>query len=105
MDDGQTKTLAAPPSFVNKGCSVSGNWMFVHSNLLAKNEQPNAFDDASVIDVYRMSDGKYLFSFYVYDYWGTKPMREFKVMGNKMVVVYDNLVRIFELQPQYFKKS
>lgn len=99
-----SKTLSSPPHFVNTRSSVSGNWLFVNSNLLAKNEHIDAFNEGSVIDVYDLRTGTYRFSFYIYNYRGSKRMAEFRVFGNKMVVLYDKLMRIFTLRPKIFRK-
>jgi hypothetical protein len=105
LNDSQiSKTLASPPFFVNKKSAVSGNWLFVNSNLLAKNEHPKAFDHGAVIDVYDLSkNGAYAFSFYIYHFIrGKKRMSEFSVIGNKMVVRYEDWLQVWHLDPRYF---
>src|SRR5690606_28820448 len=97
-----SKTLSSPPFFVNTRSSTSGNGLFVNSDMLAKNDHKDAFKSGSVIDVYDLQTGMYHFSFYIYHYWNTKRMIEFRVAGNKLVVLYDRLIRVFDFVPQYF---
>lgn len=96
-------TLTSPPFFVNKRSCVSGNLLFVNSNLLAKNESPNAFDSGDVIDVYALPSGDYAFSFYIYNNHGKRPMRAFNVYDNTLVVLYDHTLQKFDLVKQYFE--
>jgi hypothetical protein len=105
IESQNTKTLSSPPFFVNRKSSVSGNWLFLNSNLLAKNEHQKAFDQGAVIDVYNLTNGKYEFSFYVYDYWGKKKMLEFRIVGDRMIVLYEKLIRMFDLRPKIFYKA
>lgn len=102
IESENSKVMASPPLFVNKKSCAAGNWLFVNSNLMAKNEYPGTFRKASVIDVYNLSSGNYAFSFYIYNYWRRKPMTEFNVYGNRMVVLYGSVVRVFSLSPEFF---
>ena len=79
IESENSKVLSSPPLFVNTKSCTSGNWLFVNSNLIAKNENRETFKKASVIDVYNLASGRYAFSFYIYNYWRTKPMVDFNV--------------------------
>jgi hypothetical protein len=98
-----SRTLSSPPYFVNRWSAVSNNWLFVNSSLMAKNESAEAFDQGAVIDMYDLKSGGYKFSFYVYDFEG-RGMTEFGVFGDKMVVRYSNIIRVYNLRPKYFNK-
>lgn len=95
-------TMAAPPLFVNKKSSVYRNRLFINSNMIARNQGERAFEQGEVIDVYDLYTGQYELSFYIYNYWGSKRMIEFKVLENKIVVLYNKLIRIFDLSPDFF---
>lgn len=95
-------TLAAPPLTVNKKSATSGNYLFVHSALQAKNETAEAFNVASVIDVYDLRDGVYQFSFYLFDFNNEK-VRDFKVAGNNLVALYGHYAVIYRLESKYFQ--
>lgn len=95
-------TLAAPPLMVNKKSATSGQYLFVNSALQAKNETAEAFNTASVIDVYDLRNGIYQFSFYLFDF-NEEKLREFKVAGDKLVALYDHYAVIHRLEPKYFR--
>jgi hypothetical protein len=97
-----TRTLTAPPYFVNLGAKASDNRLFVRSALLARNQHPDAFSNAAVIDVYSLPEMKYHFSFHIYDYWGGSKLREFTVYNNRFVALFDNQLLVYELQQQLF---
>jgi hypothetical protein len=103
LDSGRTYVLSSPPFFVNKKSSVVGSLLFVNSNLLARNEQPDVFEQAEPIDVYDLNQhGKYLFSFYIYNYTVSKRMKDFKVVPGLVVVLYDRMVRVFQWNNRVF---
>lgn len=102
IESENSRTLSSPPYFVNKWLNTSGDWLFINSNLLAKNEHQDAFKEANVIDVYNLKTGKYAFSFYIYHFRRTKQMTEFVVTDDKMIVRYGNLIQVFHLKPEYF---
>lgn len=102
IESGQSKTLSSPPYFVNRLSATSGDWLFVNSNLLAKNEYINAFEKGDVIDLYNLRTGKYAFSFYLYHLHGKNKMSELRVFEDTMVVRWDNVIRIYQLKPEYF---
>lgn len=89
-------TLSSPPLFVNQQISTANGCLFVHSNLRANNENEEAFNLRSVIDVYRLQDGQYLFSFYLPDY-RKKKIRDFKVVGNRLFALYDHYLYAYQL--------
>ena len=64
--------LSAPPLIINKYSTVYKGLLFVQSDNLGKFEQTNMRKESSTIDVYNMSNGNYLASFYVYHERGNK---------------------------------
>lgn len=105
IESENARILMSPPLFVNKGFDVSGNWLFIHSNTRAKNEHPKAFANGAVIDVYHLDSGKYVFSYYIYHYRNEKEMTEFRVFGDRMIVRFGDVVRIYQLVPFYFNRQ
>lgn len=96
-----SRTLANPPFLVNKKSCTSGNWLFVNSNLLSKNENRDAFERSSVIDVYDLRDGSYKLSFYIPDHLGYK-LSNFKVFNNILFALQDHFLLTYRLNPEYF---
>jgi hypothetical protein len=87
-------TLSAPPHFVNYFSCIAGNLLFVHSALKANNETESQFEQASAIDVYSISNGRYRFSFYISKYLGKK-MKSFRIFGNKLFAIYDHYIVVY----------
>lgn len=94
-------TMSAPPLKVNNMSSVSGNWLFINSNLLAKNEDKKSFEEASVIDVYNLKDGQYHASFYLPQH-NKQKMREFRILDNTLIALHDRYILQYHIDPKYF---
>lgn len=95
-------THAAPPLIVNKHSYTGGNFLFVNSALMAKNETLAAFSRNSVIDVYNVLNGQYKFSFYIPTFDG-KSMHDFSIVGNRLIVLVDKYMVSYELAAEYFE--
>lgn len=95
-------TLASPAYVVNQSLRTDGRWIFIHSSQAAKNEHRDVLMKSSIVDVYNIGTGKYSMSFYIYHFRSVKPMNEFMVIGDRMIVRYGNVLRAFKLKPEYF---
>jgi hypothetical protein len=93
-------TMSKPPLVVNKGTCVDGKYLFVRSNLAAKNESPAEFKNRSVIDVYNILDGSYRFSFYIENH-DSKRLQNFKVNGTVLVATFSDAMVQYDLPSQY----
>lgn len=67
VEKSNTTKLAAPPFMVNKLTAVTHNLLFVNSMLRGRFESVNVWRNATVVDVYDITNQHYLLSFYVYD--------------------------------------
>lgn len=101
-DDTGVHELASPPYFVNYKARVDGPWLFIQSLKVAKNEPRDLRETSSVIDVYRIDDGSYYISLVIYHFLGTRKMTDFYIAGDKLLVQYGELVRIFSMRPEFF---
>jgi hypothetical protein len=97
-------TMAAPPLLVNKRSCVYGNRLFVHSGMIGKNEDSKVFNKSSVIDVYDLTDGEYVLSFYL-DNYDRHKMKNLTVVGNKLIALYDHYMIVYTLSSKYFQRS
>jgi hypothetical protein len=79
-------TLSAPPITINQKSCISKGRLFIKSGLLADNEDRRTFSRSSVIDVYNLENGKYLFSFHILDFSGFK-VDDFRVFNKSIVAV------------------
>ena len=98
-----SRTMASPPLVVNKQSAVQGKWLFVDSNLLAKNEHPKALGEADVVDVYDLTNSNYQFSFYIFRYNRKEKMKEFGVYGNKLIALFESHIQVYDLRIHYFQ--
>jgi hypothetical protein len=89
-------TLSSPPTLANKKSCVSGNYLFIHSGLRADNDESGIYEVGSPIDVYSLTDGKYLFSFFLPDYRHHK-IRDFRVFDKTLVALYDHYAYTYQL--------
>jgi hypothetical protein len=92
----ETITNGTPLAPVNlQSCTAEGK-LYIHSHIKADNETFAVFENNAVVDVYNISTGQYLYSFYI-------PSRQdghltdFKVIRNKIIVVYKNAIAIYRL--------
>lgn len=93
-------SMAKPPLIVNKFSCVDEDYLFVCSNLVASNETPSDVEFHSVVDVYKILDGSYKFSFYIENVRGSK-MQSFKVKDGVLLALFpDRLIR-YEIQRNY----
>lgn len=104
IESDKSITMAVPPIIVNRSSCVSGKWLFINSNLLAKNEDKNSFENSSVIDIYNLKDGQYQFSFYI-PLHNNKKMREFKVFDTTLIALYDHYAIKYQLDLSYFSNK
>jgi hypothetical protein len=97
---GKLDTIAiiqkTPPNLVNKRLSVSGDRIYIHSNLKADNENVSDFNRFDVIDVYNLRNGHYLESFYLIKF-GRQKLTEFKVYKKKLYALYHNTLVGFDI--------
>ena len=89
--------FSAPPFSVNKNGCVHNGRLYVLSDLLADNEDPNILTKFEVIDTYSITDGQYLFSFYI-SKLRNQPIRNFQVMIDCIIVLYDHELCTYNLK-------
>lgn len=97
-------TLAAPPKVVNRQSCVYKKWLFVNSNITADNENKDAAKLSSVIDVYNLEDGKYRYSFYLFNLGG-KRMHSFGVAHGKIFALHDHHLVAYSLNSKYLDEN
>jgi hypothetical protein len=105
IESGDYSMLATPPAIINGISSVSGDYLFIQSNLLAHNEDQDKFSRSAVIDVYNINTGSYTFSFYINRHLN-KATSGFQVSNNHLAVIFEKHLVIYDLdQNIFFKKA
>ncbi|MEC4004824.1 hypothetical protein OX283_009175 [Flavobacterium sp. SUN052] len=83
------KTFAKPPLIVNKMSATYGNYLYVNSTLPGLYESDALWKNASIIDIYNLTNKSYLYSFPIY-HIQNKKMRSFSVVGQNAYALIDN---------------
>jgi hypothetical protein len=89
-------TFAAPPTLINKSSTISGNFLYVNSNVMADNESPESFKVSSVIDIYDIQKGVYRYSIYVPDL-EDKKINQFKVYDHLLTIITGHYLLVYEM--------
>jgi len=84
LQNGREKKFAKQPEKINTYAATSGNYLYIKSKRLGKYDRPEILKQASIIDVYRLDDNSYQFSFYFYNYNGEEII-SFKVYDDILV--------------------
>ncbi len=82
----QQRKFSTPPLYVNKNSAVYKNLLFVNSAIPGRFEEDRIWEEASIIDVYNLSDKSYLLSFCIYNLNGRK-MKSFIVHNDNLYVL------------------
>lgn len=91
------RVLSANALVVNNQSTLNNGLLYIHSNLLAQNEDVRVFESHAAVDVYSIKGGRYAYSFYL-------PMREkrmpkeFIVEGNIVLLLFDRLLLLCEIR-------
>jgi len=99
IDSEHSVTLSSPPFVVNRISRVDHGLLFIHNGLKADNEESNDFGQHSVIDVYTLSNGNYLHSFYIPHEDGQK-MKDFLVTDHTLMATFPESIASYSL-PSY----
>ena len=94
--------MAAPPLLVNKYAQAAGGLLYVLSDIRALNETPEQFKRVSVFDVYDLSSQRYLCSFHIPNFAGSK-VKQFSISGKRLSVLYDRHLALYELNTSFYK--
>ena len=78
---------------VNKYAATSGNYLYISSNRIGKNERKEMYKEATIIDIYDLRNNQYVNSFYFYNYKG-KPIHEFFVEEDYIIGLGESFLSI-----------
>lgn len=93
-------TIGSVPLTVNSDAATAGNFLYIKSNRLGKYEKESILKEACVIDVYNLSNSRYAFSFYLYNY-KDKKVRYFTVRGNLLIVLAGHHLVTYRLNKDF----
>ncbi len=87
---------SVPLNVIKRQAFAYNGWLFVISNLEADNENNDAFNKNSVVDIYNISNGMYLNSFYIPNL-NHKKVSAFKIYNNVLVALYKTGLATYQL--------
>lgn len=83
----QGTTFSAPPSFVNATVCLHADKIYIRSALLGDNESLAALREYDLVDVYSMTNGHYIQTYYI-------PMQH-KESFTEMCIIKDKLIALY----------
>jgi hypothetical protein len=95
MVNDSTTTLASPPGIVNYQAFSAGEFHFVNSDLMGR-EDRERFDHSSVIDFYKIFPFEYVGSFQIPDINKSKIL-QFMVSDYKLVAIFEKYIATYRL--------
>ncbi|WP_083540779.1 MauE/DoxX family redox-associated membrane protein [Aequorivita viscosa] len=96
------KKLGSNTVLINNSTATAGKYLFINSPRLGKLEPDDMLDEASIIDVYDLTDQSYSFSFYLYSYKRSK-VREFRISNGILYALQGNYLVAYSMNTKFFK--
>lgn len=96
MKSGLINTNVRPKRIVNRLSFAKGGRLYINSGLRSENENRDDFKLNSVIDVYDIKSGLYLYSFYLPKLNG-ESINRFYIENNFAIVIYNTTIAKFGL--------
>ncbi len=95
-NEGTTTTFQSPSFDVNKNACCSDGLLYIYSSLRADNENMEDFNRYAVLDVYRVSDSRYQFSFYV-PKQKKQPISSIGIYHKTLYTISDQYLSLYQL--------
>lgn len=88
---------------VNGYSFTSNRYLFITSNRLGKQEPEVGIKDATIVDVYDLTNNTYAFSFYLFHQNGQR-LHDFYIYNDLLVTLSGNMLSTYKLDSKSFKK-
>ncbi|WEK21344.1 MAG: hypothetical protein P0Y49_09340 [Candidatus Pedobacter colombiensis] len=92
-----SSVITTPALLVNPKCATWKNYLFVHSTLMGKKEDDTQFKYSTVIDIYDIARGAYVYSFYLPN-TQHKNISQFKVINGYVYTIHDSFIYRYKIQ-------
>jgi hypothetical protein len=86
---------------VNRSVATFGDYLYINSDRLGRNEDASSIDSAAIIDVYNIADSRYEFSFFLHHQPGGK-LDEFRIDEDILIAIVNGRLWVYKLKPAYF---
>jgi len=97
------RKLASIPTTVNQVTAVSGDLLFIKSNLLGRFEPKEMWKEAAIIDIYNMSKNSYLSSIYIYKINKTS-VQDIAIIDNNLFAIIGHQLHKYHLSNKIIPK-
>ncbi|HZH70562.1 MAG TPA: hypothetical protein VFD80_08940 [Flavobacteriaceae bacterium] len=102
IEDKAVRKLGSKTLRINGKSFTYSDYLFITSNRLGRYESEAMLDEATIVDVYSLTEGIYLFSFYVYHVNGQK-LDDFYLTDDLLVTIQGKSLQTYRLDNTYFK--
>lgn len=89
-------------TMVHKYAATSGNFLYISSDRMGKNERREMYREATIIDVYNLKTNTYHNSFYFYNY-KNKPINQFYVQDGYIIGIGSNFLSIGKFNKMHYQ--
>ncbi|MCG2419388.1 hypothetical protein K8089_10165 [Aequorivita sp. F47161] len=93
--------LKGNATIINQYAATYGDYLYIKSKRLGKNEPKDMLEEASIIDVYNITTDEYMFSFYLY-HQGDKKLTTFYVVKNTLYAIMEDRLVKYHLDNKFF---
>ena len=105
ISSNNSMSLGTRPNTFNALSRVSGNYLYIYSALLAKNDCLDVLEQSSIIDVYDLRNDTYKLSFRIPNFKEKKVSR-FMVFDNKILIAtHGRYLVTYNLNSSYLKET
>lgn len=96
LKDNKIHKFSEPPLVVNKSSAVADNYLYSHSALRGKQESDYRWNNTSTVDVYRLTDQSYQYSFSI-NAMDHKKMKAFMVQQDRLYALIGTKIVAYKL--------
>ncbi|HTL09815.1 MAG TPA: hypothetical protein VL307_16190, partial [Chitinophagaceae bacterium] len=93
---GGVTRLQSLPSLINISACIEGKRLYIRSGSFAKNESADLLAQNAIIDVYSLSNGKYIQSLYAPRFRG-RQLTAFTIVGDQFYGLYGHFIACFSI--------
>jgi len=95
IKEGNRFSLGPNARVLRRGGSASKNYLFISSDVFSKSQSKSDFRNNQTIDVYKISNGDYLYSFYLPNFKDKKASGFVISKNKKLYVLYSRAIIIY----------
>jgi len=102
LEKKQQLKMSKNGTMVHKYAATAGDFLYISSDRMGKNERREMYREATIIDVYNLKTNTYHNSFYFYNY-KSKPINQFYVQDRYIIGIGSNFLSIGEFRDIHYQ--